>query len=132
MITVRAEEPRASGGAIERGPLTLGPLPRSEAGSYVVRLHFSLLGEQAGCQHPHLTSNYVENLCRLALIEIPPGRKYKANSLYEPLEHHPAIAAVFATIKERGHVPRIERESIVITNFGVQFFRACVVERGGG
>lgn len=101
-------------------------------GSYVVRLHFSLLGEQAGCQHPHLTSNYVENLCRLGLIEIPPGRSYTDDNLYEPLENHADVLAVKTKIEAKGEEPEIGRESLLITNFGVQFYRACVAKRTSG
>ena len=36
--------------------------------------HFSLLGTQAGCEHPERVALYVDNLCRLGLAELRPVR----------------------------------------------------------
>jgi hypothetical protein len=36
--------------------------------------HFSLLGTQAGCEHPETAALYIDNLCRLGLAELRPVR----------------------------------------------------------
>ena len=90
--------------------------------------HFSLLGVEAGCEHPHLTSNYLENLCRLALMEMPEGRSYADKSVYEPLENHPEVLALKKQIETDGRVPWIAQEAFDVTTFGVQFLNASVIE----
>ncbi len=43
-------------------------------GQRTVLKNFSLLGREAGCEQPGLIQGYLDNLCRLGLILIPPLR----------------------------------------------------------
>ena len=38
-----------------------------------VRINHSNIGKEAGCDYPELTPAYLDNLCRLGLLQIPPG-----------------------------------------------------------
>ena len=48
--------------------------------------HFSLLGTQAGCEHPERVAMYIDNLCRLGLAELRPVRIADDTRSFRPLE----------------------------------------------
>jgi hypothetical protein len=93
-----------------------------------VRRHLSMIGIEAGCEHAALTPNYLGNLCRLGLTEIPVATKYTDPRVYEPIENHPDVSELMRSIEDDGRIPLIVREALFITDFGAQFLRACVLE----
>jgi len=103
---------------------------KAGTGRREVRRHLSLVGDEAGCQHPHLTPSYLENLCRLGLMEIPAGLSYVVPGIYEPLEARADVLSLKQQIEAAGENPQIGREVFEPTDFGRQFLAACVVERG--
>lgn len=110
LITVRAESKDGSGGSD-------------------VLVNFSLYGEEAKCEHIHLTTSYLDNLCRLGIIEIPAFLEYRAPNVYDPLENHPKIQAIKLQI-ERNEADKFEinRKGIILTTLGKQFISACVTD----
>ena len=46
--------------------------------------HFSLLGTQAGCEHPERAPMYIDNLCRLGLTELRPVRHRRRHAHLPP------------------------------------------------
>lgn len=104
------------------------------AGSYQVRAsNFSMIGTNAGCQHPALVPSYLDNLCRLGLLLSPDkglGAPHIAHvEAYQPLEASREILDAMAQIKAEGSEPQIVRCLIEITAMGTQFCEACIVER---
>jgi hypothetical protein len=94
---------------------------------------FSTLGQDAGCIFPDLVPSYINNLCRLGLIEI-----YKDSSMES------VFSAVYTDLEDRlkrvaleDHADRFEGEVVVRltverkafrkTSLGQQFFSACIV-----
>src|SRR5262249_10842455 len=65
----------------------------------VVSGHLSLIGVAAGCEHLHLMSTFLENLCRLGLTIIPDHKSYLETEEYEPLESHPQVLEIRAQIE---------------------------------
>lgn len=100
----------------------------SKGGIDILR-HFSLLGYEAGCSHPHLTSSYLDNLCRLGLAEIPAYTHLTAPGVYEPLEKHQTVLDTISMIeKQLDKTSKIIRENLRVTTLGKQFCHACVVK----
>lgn len=85
-----------------------------------LRRHLSLLGVQAGCLHPHLTTQHLDNLCRLGLIIIPEKRRYPDDAVYEERERHPNVQHLRAQIEAQNQVLEIERETLELTDFDQQ------------
>lgn len=96
-------------------------------GGLDVLMHFSLLGEQARCQHPHLTPSYLSNLSRLGIIEIPTFFQYTAENVYKSLEEHPTIQALKKQIEATNRRAEINKQGARLTPLGRQFINACVV-----
>ena len=101
--------------------------------------HFSLLGTQAGCEHPERVPMYIDNLCRLGLTELRPVRIADDTRSFRPMEDHAQVKAAIARIEAR--VPELEgaqpsgddnrvvadvqRAALYVTAFGRQFYEAC-------
>jgi len=89
----------------------------------------SLLGTESGCEYPHLTPNYISNLCRLGLIRIPPLSHLTDDKLYEPIINHPEVQAKKREVESQKEIFTgydIEKKYVELTEFGRQFVRACV------
>jgi hypothetical protein len=99
----------------------------TKGGQDILR-HFSTLGHEAGCTFPDLTPRYLDNLCRLGLVEIPTFFTYAAKGIYEPLEQHPIVVAVKAKIdSDPTKKFNANRRGLRVTELGKQFCRICVV-----
>jgi len=100
----------------------------TERGGQNVLVNFSLLGYEAGCEFPQLTSTYIDNLCRLGLAEIPTFFTYTAPGAYEALEKHPEILFVKRSLEanEKWNVS-VQRKGLNVTVLGRQFCQVCVV-----
>jgi hypothetical protein len=106
VITVRAE--------LEEG-----------GGGVDVIVNFSMFGEAAGCEHPHMTPSYLDNLTRLGLIEVP-DKFYTAPNAYDELENHPSIVEAKRQLDSlEGRRANVERNLVSITQLGQQFIKAC-------
>ncbi len=98
--------------------------------------HFSLLGEEAGCEHPQRAPMYLDNLCRLGLTEIRPTRLSEDTRMFKPLESHADVTSLMARIANRppvtdaqnGNDPLVadvQYKYLFVTSFGRQFYDAC-------
>lgn len=93
--------------------------------------NFSHLWKLCDSDRPDLYPPFIDNLCRLGLVEIPNGVYLTANDAYEPLESDPLITQVMDEIKaESGlYTPRINRKMVRRTPLGELFIDACVVAK---
>jgi hypothetical protein len=106
--------------------------------------HFSLLGEEAGCEHPQRAPMYLDNLCRLGLTELRPTRLSEDTRMFKPLESHAEVKSLMAQIANRPPVAATEQAQksdgrngndpwvadvqykyLFVTSFGRQFYDAC-------
>jgi hypothetical protein len=97
--------------------------------------NFTLLGHEAGCEHPERAPAYIDNLCRLGLTELRPTRLSEDTRIFKPLESHPRVAEVVAGIEARPPVELgtirepvvadIQHKVLSVTSFGRQFYEAC-------
>jgi hypothetical protein len=100
-------------------------------GGHEVLTNFSLLGVEASVEFPQMTPAYLDNLCRLGLVEIPgSGFAYTSKGAYEPLENHPDILAVKTQIElDPARTCEIEQGGLRITALGKQFAKICVYRK---
>jgi Abortive infection alpha len=102
--------------------------------------NFTLLGTQAGCEYPERVSLYIDNLCRLGLVELRAVRIADDTRSFRTLEEHPEVKAAIARIESRAPaldsnhpqlgdddrvVADIRRQALYVTAFGRQFYEAC-------
>jgi hypothetical protein len=106
------------------------PNPEGKTGGKDVLVHFSHLGSIAGCEFPHMTPAYLDNLCRLGLAEIPTFWEYTTKGVYDALENDPLVKAHKASIEGNTEIqPIIEKKGLRVTELGKQFARVCVVQK---
>jgi len=106
--------------------------------------NFSLLGHEAGCEHPQRAPMYLDNLCRLGLAELRPTRLSEDTRMFKPLESHAEVQSLMAQITNRPPVPApnpaqdnngrngndpwvadVQYKYLFVTPFGRQFYDAC-------
>ncbi|MBD1995035.1 DUF4393 domain-containing protein [Leptolyngbya sp. FACHB-541] len=89
--------------------------------------NFSLLAEEANCSCPKLSESYIDNLCRLGLVEIIDDMVHPKT--YQALENHPAVLKLMSQALQDGdRTIHLQRQTVLVTSLGRQFCRACVVE----
>jgi hypothetical protein len=96
-------------------------------GFEIVFENLSFVGEAADCEHSDLVPAYLNNLCRLGLLEIPPSQYFSDPALYERLERHPVVESLRASAAVQGRTIECDPGAARLTPFGKQFCRACVV-----
>lgn len=101
-----------------------------DRGFQVLQRNTSLIGVQAGCKHPQLTSNYLDNLCRLGILEIPSGQKLNDPKTYEALTNSPSIEGIKKQFQgHETHRIDLAQKFIQATGIGRQFISACVIDK---
>ena len=94
-----------------------------------ILVNFSVLGEGAGCEYPNMTPSYLDNLARQGLISVRYDVQYTAPDAYEILENHAIVLEVMRLIDEKeGFKSNTERGAVVVSEFGKQFIKTCVVD----
>lgn len=92
--------------------------------------NFTPVGEDAGCQHEHLTPQYLDNISRLGLINIMSGTSYANDDIYKTIEDREDIQDLKRNVEEQlDRRVRIVRGMIEVTKLGKQFIESCVVDR---
>lgn len=89
--------------------------------------NFTVLGDRTGVQSYNRIPNYLDNLCRLGLIEIPDSYHLIGEDTYKHLEEHPFVTAIVDSInKNEGRKSDLVKKTIFVTGLGRQFINACV------
>ncbi|WP_457265813.1 DUF4393 domain-containing protein [Pseudomonas sp. P5_C3] len=99
-------------------------------GGYDVAVNVSLFGSLASLALPKLVPAYLDNLCRLGLIDIQPEYSYVDTTYYDALEKSEEIKAYqqqVASMPE--HKCNLVRGAVIVTNLGKQFGSVCVKEK---
>ncbi len=76
-------------------------------------------------------STYMDNLCRLGILERPPFAHMTTPNTYEPLENDPELDEIKNTTidnSEKGNI-EFDRRMIKLTTFGKQFIDSVVREK---
>lgn len=104
---------------------------KKDVGGYTILLrNVSQIGKKAGCKHEELTPNYLDNLCRLGILEMPPGRSIKDPKKYEDIINDPLVEQFKNRLKDhKDHSIGFNRKLITVTCLGRQFINACIVDK---
>ena len=100
-----------------------------DKGDYkLILAHYSRIGYDAGCVHPLLIQQYIDNLARLGIVEIPAaGLVYLSEKeKYQAVENDPFVLQEKKIIVKNGYKPEIEHGIVRRTSFGKTFVEACV------
>ena len=89
--------------------------------------HFSLLGNDAGCQFAEYIPVYLENLCRLGLAQIESG-SLSDNTQYDRILDFPFIIELRQEIQKEGRLPKVSKHIFSLTNMGMLFSNVCIIQ----
>lgn len=101
-----------------------------KTGGIEVINNFSLLGNIAQCEFPHLTPSYINNICRLGLAEIPAMYQYTGIGVYDSLENANSIQEIKLQVEQDPEFNfSIDRRGLRVTELGKQFAQICVLRK---
>lgn len=103
---------------------------KKEKGYSILHRSVTTLGSVASCNHQQLTENYLDNLCRLGILEIPSGLHLTAKNAYDAIINDPTIQQLQAQFEGDEHRSiDFDEKLIRVTGMGRQFINACVVDK---
>lgn len=92
-----------------------------------IAVNLSSLGVEAGLEFNDLTPSYLDNLCRLGLIEIPQDRSYADKSLYSDLESSDLVQGFRTEVEVlRKQTFKLQYGGVNTTSLGKQFGNVCI------
>lgn len=99
-----------------------------DAGYKLILPHYSRLGHDAGCVHPHFIQRYLDNLARLGIVEIPATGLFTLSDKekYKPLENDQFISETKKLFTKDGNTIEVARGIVRRTPFGLAFINACI------
>lgn len=104
---------------------------KDETGFSVKYQNYSHFHKTVKLNRPDLIPAYLNNLCRLGILEIPALVTITTENIYEPLENDQELDdAKFKIESEMGRVVGFGRKTISLTTFGKQFVQNVVKEKG--
>ena len=106
--------------------------PNSEGntGGQEALVHHSHLGNAAGCEFPHMTPTYIDNLRRLGLAEVPTFFEFTGKGVYDQLESDPLVVNLIAALGRTEAITAVkERKGLRVTQLGKQFAQICLVQK---
>jgi hypothetical protein len=98
-----------------------------ERGRFIFRRHVGTLGQDAGCRRPQQTPEYLDNLYRLGLLEIPESAHLFDDWRYDKIGNLDSVKNARVDIPQGGQFA-IVKKMVGVTSFGEAFRKACVTE----
>lgn len=96
----------------------------------VMHRHLSLIGFDAGCEHPPLAPNYLDNLERLGLVKVEDGVHMSKDEYYTRIQDHPQVTPLINSLKATPDWTfEVQKIRLGVTDLGLQFIRTCVVDK---
>ena len=96
----------------------------------VAHRHLSLLGIDAKCEHIPLTSNYIDNLERLGLVQVETMVRMQKEDWYTRIEEYPQVKQIIEVLKKtESRTVNVEKIRLAVTDLGKQFIRACIINK---
>lgn len=111
--------------------LDLVSVSQNKKGKQTVFNKFSIIGEKGGCIAVGNTPQYLDNLIRLGLLEVPYGLFLIEDECYQPLYKHDFVKHIEMELKKLGRKLELNEGLIRKTGFGEQFCEVCAVSRLG-
>lgn len=99
-------------------------------GYQILYSNYSHLHKQVKIERPDLIPTYLNNFCRLGILEIPSGKHMTAPNTYEPLENDKELNQLKEQIaKLDDRLVVFDRKAITTTAFGKLFVQNVVTEK---
>ena len=96
---------------------------------FVIAYNCSLIGIKADCKYIDLSQKYIDNLCRLGILQIPVGKYITNKNHYDELIN----TNTYKNIKEEYENKEWKivpvKKYIELTELGVMFLNACVIDK---
>jgi hypothetical protein len=86
-------------------------------GQFVIHRHVGTIGADAGCERPGLTAEYIDNLCRLGLLEVPPGVHLVDDWRYDRIRDLDLVKTTELLVVKK---------MVGVTSLGGAFREACI------
>jgi hypothetical protein len=103
---------------------------KKDQGFQILHRNVSQIGAISNCKHQELTPNYLDNLCRLGILEIPSGRKINDSKVYEAITNDPSNLKLKNQYKDdENHSIEFQQKFITVTGIGRQFINACIIDK---
>ncbi|MEM6822707.1 MAG: DUF4393 domain-containing protein [Verrucomicrobiota bacterium] len=96
----------------------------------IIHRYVSLLGIDAGCDHPTLASNYIDNLSRLGIVNVSTTTKMHENKNYSRIKENKQIKSFIDSINqvEKQNV-NFDEMRLEVTDLGRQFISVCIIDK---
>lgn len=108
-------------------PLIKVRIVEKETGYYSEPLvNFTMLPFESNCDHVELGPSYINNLNRLGLISVSYTQYKIGENVYEPLENHTQVKYWDSTANDLSKTFEIHQGILKITDFGTNFYNACI------
>lgn len=101
----------------------------NDAGSKTTYNNFSHLQKKVNIKNTDLIPSYLNNLCRLGLLQIPQYVYLANENFYIPLESDPMLNSIKNSIKDNKNSVEFERKVVELTNLGKQFIKNVVIDK---
>lgn len=113
--------------------ITIRSESKANGGGFDAMKNVSLFGREASLEVSDLIPSYLDNLCRLGLIQIPENYSYTGSGVYDELEGSETVVAMKQVIEQHQEerVCRFDRKAVVVTSLGKQFGSICVKNHQG-
>lgn len=104
-------------------------IKKGDGGEHNLVSNLSNIGIEAGCKYPDLAPQYIDNLCRLGLLQMPSGRHLIGANAYDTLTKTKDYED-FKTKYESEHTTIREiKKYIELTDLGTLFREACIIDK---
>ncbi|MCD8351430.1 MAG: DUF4393 domain-containing protein [Planctomycetaceae bacterium] len=112
-------------------PLIDLEVQNEEGGAQTILTNYSHFGVASQCTYPELTPAYLNNLCRLGILEIPYGKSYTDKNVYVPLSDDLMVKSTIEKVEAANPnmKAKIIRKVVLITDFGWKFIDTCVIKK---
>ncbi|MGI8465582.1 DUF4393 domain-containing protein [Pectobacterium punjabense] len=98
----------------------------NQIGEFLIYENISNLESECKINNPSLIGSYINNLCRLGLVEIPSEYYMIHDDLYKRIESSPLVQGMVIQINRMVDVEVVIRRKILrVTSFGRLFAKAC-------
>lgn len=102
---------------------------KTTPGHFIVLSNFSKLWSGISLKHPDLLPAYIDNLCRLGLLQIPIGSTITDKGIYESIENDELLDSLKETITKKDRKVTFTRKIVQVTTFGQQFINNVVIDK---
>lgn len=104
-------------------------LENKDSGSYPLLSKYSHLDKITSLTNSSLLPSYLDNLCRLGLLEIPPYVSYTNNNKYKEIEEDEFWNSIKEKAQKVGKEISFEQGIIRLTSYGELFIQHVVKEK---